>query len=151
MQGAYYQNKINRLANGGAGGGVQTSAGGDEYKEAVFANVLYDIPLNSFGFNSPIFPYVGAGVGYVHNQFNNVHIAEATRGVVTQYLRSTGQNDNLGVQGIVGFSFPLYAYVPGLALTAEYRFMSEIGGRSYKDQYFAPRTAIGHEAEVRNG
>ncbi len=143
LQGAFYENKINRLANGGAGGGRQTSAGGDEYKEGVFANALYDIPLNSFGFNSPIFPYVGAGVGYVHNQFNNGHIAEATNGVVTQYLRSTGQNDNLGVQGIVGFSFPVYDYVPGLAFTAEYRFLSEIGGRSYKDQYFAPRVAIG--------
>ena len=143
LQGAFYDNKVNRLKNGGAGGGVQTSAGGDEYKEGVFANALYDIPLSSFGINSPVFPYVGAGVGYVHNQFNNARVAEATRGVVTQYLRNTGQNDNLGVQGIVGVSFPLYAYVPGLALTAEYRFMSEIGGRSYKEQYFAPRVAVG--------
>ncbi len=143
LQGAFYDNKINRLANGGAGGGRQTSAGGDEYKEGVFANVLYDIPLNSFGLNAPVFPYVGAGVGYVHNQINNGHIAEATNGVVTQFLRNTGQNDNLGVQGIVGLSFPVYQYVPGLAFTAEYRFMSEIGGQSYKEQYFAPRIAIG--------
>ena len=143
LQGAFYDNKISRLKNGGAGGGLQTSSGGDEYKEGVFANALYDIPLSSFGFNSPVFPYVGAGVGYVHNQFSNLHVATATNGVVTQYLRSTGQNDNLGVQGIVGVSFPIYQYVPGLAFTAEYRFLSEIGGRSYKDQYFAPRLAIG--------
>ncbi len=144
LQGAYYQNAINRLANGGAGGGRQTSSGGDEYKEGVFVNALYDIPLNAFGINSPVFPYVGVGGGYVHNQFQNEHIAiQGAGGAITQYLRSTGQNDNIGVQGIVGVSFPLYNYVPGLALTAEYRFLSEIGGRSYKDQYFAPRVAIG--------
>ena len=143
LQGAFYNNKIDKLKNGGLGG-IQSSAGGNENKEGVFANVLYDIPLNSFGFNSPIFPYVGAGVGYVHNQLSNLHIAtEGTNGAITQYLRGTPQNDNLGVQGIVGLSFPVYSLVPGLAFTAEYRFMGEIGGRSYNEQYFAPRVAIG--------
>ena len=145
IQGAYYDNKISGLKNGGAGGSRVTSAGGEEYKEGVFANVLYDIPLNSFGFNSPIFPYVGAGVGYVHNQFNNGHFATVSgAGVQNQFVRNTGQNDNLGVQGIVGFSFPVYDFVPGLAFTAEYRFMGEIGGRSYKDQYYAaPSVKVG--------
>ena len=144
LQGVGYENKINRLKNGGAGGTFITSSGGDEYKYGVFANVLYDIPLDTFGINSPLFPYVGGGVGYVHNQFSNGHVAAAPyNGPVTQFLRSTGENDNLGVQGIAGVSFPLYNYVPGLALTAEYRFMGEIGGRSYKDQYFAPRVAVG--------
>ena len=144
LQGAYYQNKINRLKNGGAGGTFETSAGGDEYKYGAFLNVLYDIPLNSFGFNSPIFPYVGVGGGYVHDQFNNGHISAAGfNRPVTQFLRNTGQNDNFGAQAIAGFSFPLYDYVPGLALTAEYRFMAEPGGRSYKEQYFAPRIAVG--------
>ena len=119
-------------------GGLVTSAGGEEYKEGVFANVLYDIPLNSFGMSAPVFPYVGAGVGYVHNQFNNGHFATiGANGAVTQFLRNTGQNDNLGAQAIVGVSFPIYDYVPGLAFTAEYRFMGEIGGRSYKEQYYS--------------
>ncbi len=136
LQGAYYDNKINELKTGGASG-VQTSAGGEEYKYGVFGNVLYDIPLNSFGINSPIFPYVGGGVGYVHNQFNNGHVSTiGTNGVTNQFLRNTGQNDNLGVQGIVGASFPIYDFVPGLSFTAEYRFMGEITGRSYKTQLF---------------
>ncbi|WP_158745575.1 OmpA family protein [Acidisphaera sp. L21] len=144
LQGAFYDNKISRLKNGGAGVFRQTSAGGDEYKEGVFANVLYDVPLNQFGLNSPVFPYVGAGVGYVHNQINNGHIATVFgNGAPAQYLRTTGQNDNLGVQGIVGLSFPVYSLVPGLSLTAEYRFLAEIGGRSYNEQYFAPRIAVG--------
>ena len=136
LQGAFYENKITQLKNGRVGG-TFTSAGGDEYKEGVFANVLYDIPLNSFGLNAPVFPYVGGGVGYVHNQFNNGHVSSnGANGVVNQFLRTTGQNDNLGVQGIVGVSFPVYDFVPGLAFTAEYRFLGEIGGRSYKDQLF---------------
>jgi outer membrane protein OmpA-like peptidoglycan-associated protein len=138
LQGLGTDNKINKLKNGGAGGLI-TSAGGDEYKAGVFANVLYDIPLNSFGLNSPVFPYVGGGVGYVHNYMSNLHIA--TGGA--QFLRSTGQNDNLAAQGIVGLSFPVYSLVPGLSFTAEYRFMSEIGGSSIKEQYFAPRVAVG--------
>ena len=146
LQGAFYENKINALKTGnringgaffGTSGGTRTSAGGDEYKEGAFLNVLYDIPLNQFGFNSPIFPYVGGGVGYVHNQFNNGHVSSiGTNGVTNQYLRTTGQNDNLGVQGIVGVAFPIYDFVPGLSFTAEYRFLGEIGGRSYKDQLF---------------
>ncbi len=143
LQGAGYDNKIDKLKNGGAGGRI-TSAGGDEYKLGVFANALYDIPLNSFGLNAPVFPYVGGGVGYVHNYMSNLHVAGVgANGVVNQYLRSTGQNDNLGVQGIVGFAFPVYSLVPGLSFTAEYRFMSEIGGRSIKEQYYAPRVAVG--------
>ncbi len=136
LQGAFYENKIEKLKTGNVGGRL-TSAGGDEYKEGAFANVLYDIPLNSFGLNAPVFPYVGAGVGYVHDKFNNGHISTiGTNGVTNQFLRTTGENDNLGVQGMVGVSFPVYDFVPGLAFTAEYRFLAEIGGRSYKDQLF---------------
>ena len=152
LQGAYYDNKINRLANGGAtlggsaGGLRESSAGGDEYKEGVFGNVLYDIPLNSFGFNSPIFPYVGAGFGYVHNEFNNGHVQTTNNatGRAVQFLRITGQNDNVGVQGIVGVSFPLDQVVPGLALTAEYRFMAEpFSTRVYKGQVYSGNTTAG--------
>ena len=151
LQGAFYENKINHLKNGGFGttggfglAGTRTSAGGDEYKEGVFANVLYDIPLNSFGLNAPVFPYIGAGVGYVHDQFNNGHVSSINgNGATSSFLRTTGQNDNLGVQGIVGVSFPVYDFVPGLAFTAEYRFLGEIGGRSYKDQVFLPAGKIG--------
>ena len=147
LQGAGYENKINKLKTGGFGS-VQTSAGGDEYKYGVFGNVLYDIPLNSFGLNAPVFPYVGVGAGYVHNQFNNGHISTiGANGVTNQFLRTTGQNDNVGVQGIVGVSFPVYDYVPGLAFTAEYRFMDEVTNRSYRGQLFR---ATGKVAEKQS-
>ncbi len=155
LQGAFYENKINRLANGGAtlggGGGLrQTSAGGDEYKEGVFGNVLYDIPLSSFGLNSPVFPYVGLGVGYLHDQINNGHLLESsvTTGGPVQYLRNTGQNDNFAAQAIIGVSFPVYDYVPGLAFTAEYRFMDEPFDRTYKEQYYQRALKIGTSQRV---
>ena len=155
LQGAYYDNKITRLKNGGAtlaggGGLLQTSSGGTEYKEGVFGNVLYDIPLNSFGINAPVFPYVGLGAGYVHNQFSNGHVEEigsTSRGPV-QYLRNTGQNDNLGVQGIVGLSYPVDAIVPGLAFTAEYRYMDEPLSRTYKEQYYQRGLKIGTSQKI---
>ncbi len=143
LQGAGYENKLNRIKNGGFSTQTGTafvhltSEGGDEYKYGAFLNVLYDIPLSQFGIDSPVFPYLGAGAGYVHNQFNNVHITGVNQAnVVQQFQRITGQNDNLGVQGIAGLSFPVYDFVPGLAFTAEYRFMGEIGGRDYRGQYY---------------
>ena len=129
LQGAYYDNSMRSVATGTAFG--PTSTKGDEYKEGVFVNALYDIPLDQFGINSPVFPYVGVGVGYVHNQFSNERITGDGF-----FARSTGQNDNFGVQGIAGLSFPVYDLVPGLSFTAEYRFLGEPGGRSYGGQVF---------------
>jgi OmpA-OmpF porin, OOP family len=131
LQGAYYQNGIRGLKTGTAAFGP-TSTRGDEYKEGVFVNALYDIPLDQFGINSPVFPYVGVGVGYVHNQFDNLSITGSGF-----FARSGGQNDNFGVQGIAGVSFPVYDLVPGLSFTAEYRFLGEPGGRSYNGQIFS--------------
>ncbi len=159
LQGAGYENKLNRVKNGGFSTGVGTgfnritSVGGDEYKYGAFLNVLYDVPLAQFGIPSPVFPYIGVGGGYVHNQFNNGHISSAnTLGQVGQFERLTGQNDNIGVQGIVGLSFPIYDYVPGLAFTAEYRFLGEIGGRAYKGQYYHNSTGTaGTEVRTKFG
>lgn len=136
LQGLFSANKINGFKTGGAV--KTTSAGGDEYKEGVFLNAIYDIPLDSFGVSSPVYPYVGAGVGYVHNLYNNFRVSAPG-----QFLRGQGENDNIGAQAIAGLSYPLYSVVPGLSLTAEYRFMGEIGGRSYSEQYFAPRVTVG--------
>jgi OmpA-OmpF porin, OOP family len=131
LQGSYYDNSIRSLKSGTAFG--PTSTKGDEYKEGVFVNALYDIPLDL-----PVVPYVGVGVGYVHNQFSNERITGDGF-----FARSTGQNDNFGVQGIAGVSFPLYDLVPGLSLTAEYRFLAEPGGRSYAGQIFTNAGASG--------
>ena len=126
LQGAYYDNKLRGLKNG-----APTSAGGDEYKEGGFFNVFYDLSIP--GITLPVQPYIGVGAGYVHNQFNSLRITSATG---NQLVRGQGENDNIGVQGIAGFDFPVTA-VPGLALTVEYRFLGEPNGRDYKEQLFS--------------
>ena len=122
VQGLGMQNKFQKAKSS-----LPLSAGGDEYKYGVFLNALYDIPINSAAV-----PYIGAGGGYIHNQWSNVRVAGPG-----QYMHSGAQNDNVGAQAILGVAFPLYAYVPGLSLTLEYRFLAELGGRSYSEQYFA--------------
>ena len=132
LQGAFYDNKFSKVR----GGTTFTSIGGDEYKYGAFVNALYDIPLAL-----PVVPYVGVGGGYLHNQWANFRVSGPN-----QYLRTGGaQNGNAAAQAIVGVSFPLYSYVPGLSLTAEYRFMSEIGGQSYKEQYFTTGHTYGEK------
>ncbi len=130
LQGAFYDNKLDGFKSG-----RPTSAGGDEYKEGAFVNVFYDLAFPGL----PVQPYVGVGAGYVHNQFNSLRITSIVSG---QTLRGKGENDNIGVQGIAGFAFPLTA-IPGLALTAEYRFLGEVNGRDYKEQLFATTGAYG--------
>ena len=78
------------------------------------------------------------GAGYVHNQFTSLRITSFSP---NEAIRGRGENDNIGVQGIAGFAFPITA-VPGLALTAEYRFMGEVNGRDYHEQLFTPQGAF---------
>ncbi|GLR68923.1 membrane protein [Acidocella aquatica] len=72
-------------------------------------DVLYDMNVGL-----PIFPYVGAGAGYqwVQNENNGPFFASGTKGGFAYNL-------------IAGLSYPI-APVPGLSLTAEYRFTQMI-------------------------
>ena len=121
LEGTGMDNKVNKFK-----AALPSIAGGDQYKYGAFINALYDIPLAL-----PVFPYVGIGGGYLHNENANVHVASPG-----QYFTSNGQSDNLAAQAIAGVSYPLYSFVPGLSLTAEYRFISELGGRAETGRYF---------------
>jgi outer membrane protein OmpA-like peptidoglycan-associated protein len=79
------------------------------------ANLLYDINLG--GALGGVTPYVGAGVGYIWHDYDAVG---------NQFNTITGDNGNWGGQAIAGLSLPISA-VPGLAVTAEYRFMMTSG------------------------
>ena len=103
-------------------GWVGTSAG--------MANLLYEFDLRGWGI--PVQPYVGVGVGYAgrHSRFQesfsyptlafvNGNLVSAT---ATNASRANGTGGSLAYQAIGGMAWPVAA-VPGLAVTAEYRYL----------------------------
>jgi hypothetical protein len=93
-------------------GGTSTSASGSEQKFGPMVNVLYDFTTLS----PMVVPYIGAGVGYQWADISGGGIGK-TEGA-------------FAYQAILGAAFPI-APVPGLAVTAEYRFMGLAGHRDY--------------------
>ncbi len=90
----------------------------------VLANVLFDMDIGV----PWLFPYIGGGVGYAWTNLRNFTVTPATPG-----LGVVGSNDTQGAfayQGIAGLSFPM-PNVPGLSLTAEYRFFGVAGGNQF--------------------
>jgi OOP family OmpA-OmpF porin len=101
----------------------------------VMANGFYD-----FDIGMPwIYPYVGAGVGY---EMTSVSSAEATNGTApgTTASLNSSTRGGFGAQGMVGASFPIQP-VPGLSVTAEYRFMGV-----FNDEFFGANESIGGAA-----
>ena len=90
-------------------------AGGTEEQYGGMVNVLYD-----FDVPFPIHPYAGVGIGGQVFQVNgyNSSVADA----VFPHAGGSQFADSFAYQAIVGVSYPV-PYVPGLALTAEYRFL----------------------------
>ncbi|MGI4746228.1 MAG: OmpA family protein [Janthinobacterium lividum] len=129
LQGAYYNNNVNHRSRTGETG--VTTGHAESYGALV--NVLYDIDLARFGLAVPVTPYVGVGAGYMWN-----HLSPFT----TQYSngnvdRTGGTNGSFAYQGIVGAAYNI-APVPGLALTAEYRFLGQLDQDSYKSTSYTP-------------
>jgi outer membrane protein OmpA-like peptidoglycan-associated protein len=88
------------------------------------ANVFYDFDLASFGVNTGGFniqPYIGGGVGYIWREFDDVRVD-----VLGGRIRTSDTDGRFAYQAILGVGFPLHQYVPGLTLTAEYRFMGTL-------------------------
>ena len=115
LQGDYYNNGIHRLS----GFGTKIPARGTEQKYGVMVNALYD-----FDIGMPyLYPYVGVGIGY---QWANIR-GLGVEGVNVVNNQTKGA---FAYQAIVGAAVPLPA-IPGLSLTAEYRFMGIATDRNY--------------------
>jgi len=113
IEGSYRQNRVDSAKGGGL---RSTSAGGYLNNYAVMANVLYDFNIAGF----PVVPYVGVGVGYGWVQSRKVY-ATTTGASIT----SNDTDAQFAYQGILGAAYNIAA-VPGLALTAEYRFFGTL-------------------------
>nr|WP_294567243.1 OmpA family protein [uncultured Rhodopila sp.] len=113
------------------------NGGGKQEKYGAMVNGLYDF----VGLIPVVQPYVGAGVGiqWVDNTTNAyntnlVTVRGATYNPGTLDFSSNGTKAVFAYQAIVGAAIPIDA-VPGLALTAEYRFLGTAGNRSQSATY----------------
>jgi OOP family OmpA-OmpF porin len=119
VEGNYMSNQLGGFS--GFGGAV-TGGGGWEQKYGGMLNGFYD-----FNMIAPwVVPFVGLGVGYEWAQSNSDHFyGPAGSGTI-----SNGTKGSFAYQAMLGAAFPIAA-APGLAITAEYRFMGLASNRSY--------------------
>ncbi|WP_043358563.1 OmpA family protein [Belnapia sp. F-4-1] len=108
IEGSYRTNDIRSITSNG---GAVRGNSGYLRNYAAMANVLYD-----FNLGLPIVPYLGVGVGYGWVDVDKANIA----GPDGSRYRIEDTDGRFAYQGIAGAAFNLP--VPGLALTAEYRF-----------------------------
>ncbi len=120
IEGSYRSNDVSDAKVGGASVQNKASGTGTAVSYGAMANVLYDFDLGSS--LGGIMPYIGGGVGYIWHDYQDVG-ATAVNGDRKVYNGNTGA---FGYQAIVGAALPITS-VPGLAVTAEYRFMGTLG------------------------
>lgn len=118
VEGSYRYNPF----SGVSGASNVTNFGGKEQKYGAMANVLYDF----YGLTPFVVPYVGLGAGYQWAMDNDLH--GTVNGV--NFSGSSQTKGAFAYQAIIGAALPIAA-APGLALTAEYRFMGMTGDRTY--------------------
>ncbi len=117
VEGNYANNPFNRVTSLGgpaAISGRQTGSG-------VMANALFDLDIGV----PWLFPYAGAGLGAAWTRWSQL---DASSG--TTRLTASGTSTNFAYQAIGGLSFPI-PHVPGLSVTAEYRFIGVVGPESF--------------------
>jgi len=120
IEGSYRSNDVSDVRQGGASVANRGSGTGTAVSYGAMANILYDFDLGSS--LGGIMPYLGGGVGYIWHDYQDVGISYSN-GNKTVYNGNTGA---FGYQAIVGAALPITS-VPGLAVTAEYRFMGTLG------------------------
>ncbi|HEV7264659.1 MAG TPA: OmpA family protein [Falsiroseomonas sp.] len=119
IEGSYRQNDVDEIT----GFGGTTGASGEARSYGVMANAFYDFDLGAAAEFAGVrfMPYVGVGVGYIWREFDDVRA-----GVLGGTVRTDGSDGRFAYQAIVGAATSLNQYVPGLALTAEYRFLGTL-------------------------
>ena len=117
IEGSLRQNEVDNIS--GFGGTNRVS--GSSRSWGVMANALYDFDLGINIGGASIQPYLGVGAGYVWREFDDVH-ANVLGGTV----RTDGTDGRFAYQGIAGIATQLNNISPGLALTAEYRYMGTL-------------------------
>lgn len=116
--------------------------GGDAITYGAMANVLYDINAGW-----PVVPYVGVGAGYEFTSLNsfNVYAPGGNPG----FNAKTGDMGTPAAQAILGVAYPIAA-APGLAVTAEYRFLATLQDRKFGGTLVSGSTRSGGQLKIDN-
>jgi outer membrane protein OmpA-like peptidoglycan-associated protein len=117
IEGSYRQNDVDSIS-GFTGLTRPVRSDGKATSYGVMANALYDFDLGPGAF---LMPYVGVGAGYQWHSYDGVRARAANGSTIT----IDGDDGQFAYQAIVGAAFPIDA-APGLAITAEYRFMGSL-------------------------
>ncbi len=120
IEGSYRENEVDSIsgfANAYRGARVD----GTIRSYGVMANALYDFDLGPGAF---VMPYIGVGAGYIWHDYDGVR-ARVNTPAGPDTLTIDGSDGRFAYQAIVGAAFPIRP-VPGLAITAEYRFLGTL-------------------------
>jgi OOP family OmpA-OmpF porin len=100
-----------------------TAANGTVRTWGVMTNAIFDMDIGV----PWLYPYLGVGTGYQWTKLNNVG---ATQPGGPFAFAANSQSGAFAGQAILGASFPI-PNMPGLSLTADYRFMDILGGEKF--------------------
>jgi outer membrane protein OmpA-like peptidoglycan-associated protein len=113
VEGNYRINDLDKIG-GFPGAGLRNTASGTQSTYGVMGNVFYDFRIPGVPW---FIPYIGGGAGYAWREWDGV--SASTTGGAT--IRSRAIEGQFAYQAIGGAAFAIPS-VPGLAVTAEYRY-----------------------------
>jgi len=124
LEGNYRQNDVTKFKGFAPFLWGHNNAGGIQATWGAMVNAFYDFDLANFGLPpSLVQPYIGVGVGYAWTDWHHVR-ATSVNGI---RVTAGGTEGEFAYQAIAGAAFPLTQWgVPGLSVTAEYRFFGTL-------------------------
>lgn len=139
LEGNYRQTDIRRVT----GTAFPTASGGENRTFGAMANAIYDLDI---GFPW-LYPYLGLGAGAAWTDLDHFYVAGTNFPFL---LRENGTEPTFAYQVIAGLSFPV-PDMPGLSVTAEYRFFGLLGNQSYRGTLISgvPPTSSSERLKLR--
>ena len=149
VEGNFRENEIDSIRGFGLAPIART--GGFQRSFGVMGNAFYDFDPGFLGIGpSYVQPYLGVGAGYVWTDFHNLRGVSGAPGAAGTQIYSNKADGSFAYQGIAGVAVPFtWLGVPGLTLTAEYRFLGLLEpeiGLSFRNA--ANRTISSGKVEV---
>ena len=119
LEGTYGRSNV----KGTSGTTFAATGSGAVRNMGVMVNTVFDMDIGS----PYVYPYLGGGLGYQSTRLDGFALTAAGKPLV---FSASGDAGGLAAQAIAGVSFPI-PNMPGLSLTADYRFMDILGGEKF--------------------